>query len=157
MAILRDGRRSRGTVRDALAGLRQLSPVAQSQGGRRGSWRPAPRRVGRRSSGAAHRDLGANWSPSLEINSQQTLTTEGVYGVLRHPMYASQCLYSLAQALLLQNWIAGLAGLAAFVPMYLVRVPREEQMMLDHFGDAYRAYGERTGGILPRLRASFRR
>ncbi len=36
--------------------------------------------------------------------------------------------------------------------MYLFRVPREERMMLDHFGDAYRAYSARTGRVLPRLR-----
>jgi len=100
----------------------------------------------------AHRDLGANWSPSLEIGARQTLVTEGVYRAIRHPMYASQFLYGIAQALLLQNWIAGLAGLVAFLPMYLVRVPREEQMMIDHFCDAYRAYRARTGRIVPRLR-----
>jgi len=31
-------------------------------------------------------------------------------------------------------------------------VPREEQMMIDHFGDAYRDYIRRTGCMLPMLR-----
>jgi protein-S-isoprenylcysteine O-methyltransferase Ste14 len=66
-------------------------------------------------------------------------------------MYASQCLWGFAQALLLHNWIAGCAGLVAFLPLYLVRVPREERMMLDHFGDDYRAYCVQTGRIVPRL------
>jgi protein-S-isoprenylcysteine O-methyltransferase Ste14 len=99
----------------------------------------------------AHRDLGSNWSPSLEIGDRHTLVTEGIYRRIRHPMYASQCLWSLAQALLLQNWVAGPAGVVGFVPLYLVRVPREEQMMLDHFGDAYRDYAARTGRIVPRI------
>jgi protein-S-isoprenylcysteine O-methyltransferase Ste14 len=98
----------------------------------------------------SHRDLGTNWSPSLEIGAQQTLTTQGVYRTIRHPMYASQLLWSLAQPLLLHNWIAGLAGLLAFLPLYLVRIPAEELMMLDHFGDAYRTYCSRTGRIVPR-------
>ncbi|MBI3966613.1 MAG: isoprenylcysteine carboxylmethyltransferase family protein, partial [Chloroflexi bacterium] len=51
-----------------------------------------------------HRDLGANWSPALEIGAQHTLVTRGVYGRIRHPMYASQALLALAQALLLPNW-----------------------------------------------------
>jgi protein-S-isoprenylcysteine O-methyltransferase Ste14 len=38
-----------------------------------------------------------------------------------------------------------------FLPVSLVRTPREERMMLDHFGDAYREYLARTGGVLPRL------
>lgn len=101
----------------------------------------------------SHRDLGASWSPSLEIGAQQTLVTHGVYGKIRHPMYASQLLWGLAQALLLHNWIAGLGGLLAFLPTYFVRIPEEERMMLDHFGDAYRAYCARTGRIVPRLHA----
>ncbi len=99
----------------------------------------------------SHRDLGSNWSPSLEIGEQHTLATQGVYRTIRHPMYASQLLLALAQALLLPNWLAGSGGLAAFLLMYLVRVPREERMMLDHFGDAYQAYCDRTGRIVPHL------
>ena len=100
----------------------------------------------------AHRDLGTNWSPTLEIGAAQTLTTTGIYGAIRHPMYASQLLWGLAQALLLPNWLAGPGGLVAFLLLYLLRVPPEERMMRDHFGDAYQAYCARTGRILPRLR-----
>jgi protein-S-isoprenylcysteine O-methyltransferase Ste14 len=100
----------------------------------------------------AHRDLGANWSPSLEIGAGQTLVTRGVYGLIRHPMYTSHLIWGFAQALLLQNWIASPASLLTFPLFYYVRMPAEERLMLDHFGDAYRAYGAKTGRILPRLR-----
>jgi protein-S-isoprenylcysteine O-methyltransferase Ste14 len=100
----------------------------------------------------AHRDLGVNWSPSLEINAEHRLVTEGIYRTIRHPMYTSQLLWGLAQILLLPNWIAGPAGLLTFVLLYLFRVPPEERMMSDHFGDAYRVYAERTGRIVPRLK-----
>ncbi len=104
----------------------------------------------------AHRDLGTNWSPSLEISAQHSLTTGGVYRTMRHPMYTSQLVWGVAQALLLPNWIAGLGGLVTFALLCTVRVPREEQMMLDHFGDAYRAYTAQTGRIVPPLRSSRR-
>lgn len=100
----------------------------------------------------AHHDLGANWSPSLEIGTQHGLITHGVYRTIRHPMYASGWLLVLAQALLLQNGIAGLAGVLTFFPLYVLRVPREERMMQDHFGNDYRAYCAQTGRIVPRLR-----
>ncbi|MBV9792014.1 MAG: isoprenylcysteine carboxylmethyltransferase family protein [Chloroflexi bacterium] len=100
----------------------------------------------------AHRDLGQNWSPTLEIAERQTLVTRGIYQYIRHPMYASQWVWSVGQMLLLQNWIAGPLGLLGFVPMYFLRVPREEQMMLEHFGDEYRDYMAQTGRIFPRLR-----
>jgi protein-S-isoprenylcysteine O-methyltransferase Ste14 len=99
----------------------------------------------------SHADLGRNWSPSLQLREGHELVTEGVYRYVRHPMYASEWLWSIAQALLLQNWVAGWAGLALFTPLYVLRVPREEQMMLDRFGAEYRSYMNRTGRIVPQL------
>ena len=99
----------------------------------------------------SHADLGRNWSPSLQLREEHQLVTAGVYRSIRHPMYASQWLWSVAQPLLLQNWIAGWAGLLLFLPLYLSRVPHEEQMMLEQFGEAYRAYMSRTGRVVPRL------
>lgn len=101
----------------------------------------------------SHHDLQRFWSPSLEVFKDHKLMTDGLYAVVRHPMYASQWAFCFAQALLLQNWIAGLAGLAAFIPFYFLRVPAEEKMMIDTFGDEYRAYMKRTGRVLPRLGA----
>lgn len=99
----------------------------------------------------AHRDLGVNWSPTLQIHDEHTLVTGGIYGAIRHPMYASQWLWAIAQMLLLQNWIAGPASLLLSAPMYWLRVPREEQMMIEVFGDQYRAYMRRTGRVLPHV------
>ena len=99
----------------------------------------------------SHTDLGRNWSPSLQIREGHTLVTDGVYRSLRHPMYASIWLWGIAQALVLQNWIAGWASLVLFLPMYVLRVPREEQLMLEQFGEAYRMYMNQTGRVIPRL------
>jgi protein-S-isoprenylcysteine O-methyltransferase Ste14 len=98
----------------------------------------------------AHADLGRNWTPALQVASEHTLVTQGVYARVRHPIYAAVWLTALAQVLMLPNWIAGPACLVLFLPVYLVRVPREEQMLLDHFGEAYRAYSARTGRVVPR-------
>ncbi len=97
----------------------------------------------------SHNDLGQNWSPTVEVTQKQSLVTRGVYGYIRHPIYAAMWLWGIAQALMLQNWVAGLATLVLFLPVYLVRVPREEQMMLDHFGEEYRTYLQHTGRIIP--------
>ena len=98
----------------------------------------------------AHADLGRNWSPSLQIMTSHTLVTHGIYRVIRHPMYASQWVFGIAQILLLHNWLAGLATVLVFAPFYFLRVPQEEAMMLEQFGAAYRAYMTRTGRILPK-------
>lgn len=99
----------------------------------------------------AQTDLGREWSPSLEIREGHRLITGGIYATLRHPMYASQWLWCLAQPLLLHNWIAGFIGLLVWAVFYFVRVPREERMMEDEFGAQYRGYRDRVGGVLPRL------
>jgi protein-S-isoprenylcysteine O-methyltransferase Ste14 len=99
----------------------------------------------------SHADLGSNWSPTLEIRQEHTLVSGGVFRHVRHPMYAAHWLWGLAQPLLLWNWIAGLSMLVTMLPLYLMRVPREEHMLLEHFGDAYRDYMQRTGRIIPRL------
>ena len=99
----------------------------------------------------SHADLGRNWSPTLEIRSEHQLVTHGVYRSIRHPMYTAIFLFSIAQALLLNNWLAGFAALVTFIPLYIVRRPREERMMIDRFGEEYEAYMRRTGRLLPRL------
>jgi protein-S-isoprenylcysteine O-methyltransferase Ste14 len=99
----------------------------------------------------AHADLGLNWSPSLEIREKHELITRGIYGMIRHPMYASQWLVAIAQPLLLQNWIAGFLNLIAFIPFYFLRVRAEEQMMLDSFGTQYQEYMNKTGGVVPKI------
>ena len=99
----------------------------------------------------SHVDLGDNWSVTLEIDAQHRLVTRGVYRCVRHPMYTSFFVSGLGQALLLANWIAGPAALVAVAVLVIVRVPNEEAMMIGQFGDEYREYMRRTGGIVPRL------
>ncbi len=99
----------------------------------------------------SHADLGRHWSATLQVRKDHSLVTTGVYSRIRHPMYAAHWLWGVAQALLLQNWLAGPAMLVFFVPLYLLRVRREEKMLLDHFGQEYRSYMGRTGRVIPRL------
>ena len=99
----------------------------------------------------AHVDLGLNWSSTLEMRKSHELIEHGVYRRIRHPMYAAIFLFALAQGFLLQNWLAGWAGLVTVVLLYLVRTPREEKMMCEFFGESYRDYMGRTGRLWPRL------
>lgn len=100
---------------------------------------------------ASHRQLGKNWSISLEIRDRHELVTDGLYRFVRHPMYSSFWLWSIAQALLIPNWIAGLAGLVGVAVLYIVRVGPEEAMMRKTFGPTYDEYARRTGRVVPRI------
>ncbi|MEC9462628.1 MAG: protein-S-isoprenylcysteine O-methyltransferase [Pseudomonadota bacterium] len=97
----------------------------------------------------SHKDLGKNWSVTLEVREGHQLVTQGVYAHVRHPMYASFLLWGVTQALLIPNWIAGFAGLIAVMALYAVRQSREEAMMHDTFGADYDAYCARTKRLVP--------
>lgn len=98
-----------------------------------------------------HKELGKNWSITLEIREKHQLVCSGPYALIRHPMYTSFLLMGLGQAFLLSNWVVGLAGLLGFAILYFLRVDREERMMLQYFGPEYRAYMDRTKRIIPYL------
>jgi protein-S-isoprenylcysteine O-methyltransferase Ste14 len=96
-----------------------------------------------------HRDLGRAWSITLEVRDKHTLITRGIYEKVRHPMYSAFWLWAISQALLLPNWIAGLSGIVGFGTLFFARVGHEERMMLETFGDEYRAYMARTYRLIP--------
>jgi len=99
----------------------------------------------------SHADLGTNWSITLEVREQHRLITQGVYRRIRHPMYLALALYSIGQALVIPNWVAGPSNLIAFAILCALRVRAEERMMVEEFGDEYTAYSARTKRLSGRL------
>jgi protein-S-isoprenylcysteine O-methyltransferase Ste14 len=99
----------------------------------------------------SHADLGKNWSPILGIQKEHTLVTTGIYKYIRHPMYAAHILWAIAQILILHNWIAGYSFIVVMIPHYLLRVKKEEAMMIEQFGDEYGKYMQKTGRIFPKI------
>ena len=97
----------------------------------------------------SHADLGTNWSITLEVHEQHRLITQGVYRHIRHPMYLALALYSVGQALVIPNWLAGPSNLIAFAILFALRVGAEERMMLKGFGAEYAAYSARTHRLIP--------
>jgi protein-S-isoprenylcysteine O-methyltransferase Ste14 len=98
-----------------------------------------------------HHTLGLNFSPALRLRPDHTLVTSGPYRHVRHPMYTMGVLAWFCTGLLTANWFIGLGGVA-FLLFCLRRIPDEEAMMIEAFGDEYRAYRTRTGRLLPRWR-----
>ena len=96
-----------------------------------------------------HKALGKMWSVSLDIREKHELVTRGIYERVRHPMYTAFWTMALAQALLLPNLVAGLAGIVGFGTLYFLRVGPEEAMMEERFGEAYRDYRRRTARLIP--------
>jgi protein-S-isoprenylcysteine O-methyltransferase Ste14 len=96
------------------------------------------------------RSLGQNFSTTLTIKKNQTLVIQGPYRWVRHPMYTSFVLLWVSYFLTSTNWFIGLTGLLGIVLAIVVRTPKEEQMMIDRYGEEYITYMKRTGRYLPR-------
>lgn len=102
----------------------------------------------------AHRTLGLNYTPDLRTKKGHQVVAEGIYTWIRHPMYTSFFTLLTACFLLTANWLIGLLGMG-YSLLIVQRAGREEQMLIERFGDEYRAYMQRTGRFVPRLQDDF--
>lgn len=89
--------------------------------------------------------------------ARSTPLEAGVYRFVRHPLYTALLFWALAQWLLSQNWISGVLAVVTFLALYVLRVPREEQQLLERHGHRYLEYMDRTGSLLPRWTADRQR
>ncbi len=99
-----------------------------------------------------HRSLGTNHSARLRIKDRQVLVTDGPYRRIRHPMYSAFYLLHIAVFFLTANWFIGVTWLAGLTFTVVLRVRREEEMLLERFGAEYGSYMERTGRFVPPLK-----
>ncbi len=99
-----------------------------------------------------HRTLGHNLSATLRIKDNHTLVTEGPYALIRHPMYSSFFLLHIAVFFITANGFIGVTWMLGLGLIVLLRVNREEAMLVRHFGEEYRTYMRRTGRFLPLFR-----
>ncbi len=74
---------------------------------------------------------------------------EGIYGVIRHPRYASVILGTTGFAMMVNHVGAYLMVLAS-IPALLLLVALEERELTDRFGAAYRDYRARVPAFIPR-------
>ncbi len=97
-----------------------------------------------------HRILGRQYSPCLQIKNGHQLIRTGPYARIRHPMYTVLNFFSVGLALLTGNLLV-----VAFSLMLAFSFPwvakKEEQMMIETFGDEYLEYMTRTGRFFPKI------
>ncbi|MFX1484009.1 MAG: isoprenylcysteine carboxylmethyltransferase family protein [Promethearchaeota archaeon] len=98
-----------------------------------------------------HKTLDRQYSPCLQIKESHSLITTGPYASVRHPMYTVFNTFSIGVSLLTANLL-----ILSFAILLVITFPfiaqKEEQMLLEKFGEEYSEYMKRTGRFLPRLR-----
>jgi protein-S-isoprenylcysteine O-methyltransferase Ste14 len=95
--------------------------------------------------------LDKYWSPQLQVQNEHKIITSGPYRVMRHPIYTSMFIWVIGLAIFTANIGFALIALLTIIGLIL-RVPKEEKMMIEHFGDEYKKYMQITGSIFPRFR-----
>jgi protein-S-isoprenylcysteine O-methyltransferase Ste14 len=95
--------------------------------------------------------LGNNVTPTVVTRTRHSLVTSGPYRWVRHPLYSMGMLAYLGYALIAENWLIALLAVLGFIILN-IRLPKEEARLIAAFGDEYRAYMQRTGKFLPRLK-----
>lgn len=92
--------------------------------------------------------LGNRFSGLVAIQPGHRLVTTGLYRHIRHPSYLGMLICVLGWALTFRS-IAGVALAVAMIVPVVARMNAEEALLVDTFGEEYRAYRAGTARLLP--------
>lgn len=96
------------------------------------------------------RELGGNWAHAsdYQIKKKHELITTGVYRYIRHPIYTSISLFIVGCELVALSYLFLPLLLIVFAASY-IQAKKEEKILLDHFGNTYKAYMMHSSMLLP--------
>jgi protein-S-isoprenylcysteine O-methyltransferase Ste14 len=100
--------------------------------------------------------LGGNWSDHIKIYLGHKMVSNGVYALVRHPLYASLIWMFYGSAMVYSNWLAFLANTLVFVPAMYYRAKQEERLLIQEFF-AYKDYQRKVGMFFPKVRLKLNR
>lgn len=81
-------------------------------------------------------------SRTIEVQAEQKVIDTGLYGIVRHPMYAATLLLFLSMPLILGSLISFIITLV-YIPIISVRIRNEEQVLEEGL-DGYKEYKQRV-------------
>ena len=94
--------------------------------------------------------LGKNWGNNVIIYNDHTLVTNGVYRIVRHPLYASIIWMIYAVGILYQNYLVIILNSVIFIPFMTYRANQEEKELMITF-EEYKDYKTRVWKFFPKL------
>lgn len=89
------------------------------------------------------------------VLAEHELMTRGAYGFVRHPVYLGAFLIWAGLTVGFRSPAAFLVTALYVIPVYLLYIRSEEEMMVDSFGDAYRDYRRTVPMLIPALRQAW--
>jgi protein-S-isoprenylcysteine O-methyltransferase len=97
----------------------------------------------------AVREMAGSHHVRLGIEPEQRLVESGPFRRVRHPSYSGMLLLAAGTALSLESPLAFAAAVLLYLPALLVRIRREESLLIGRFGEQYRSYRRRTWRLVP--------
>jgi protein-S-isoprenylcysteine O-methyltransferase Ste14 len=95
--------------------------------------------------------LAEYWSARITIKQDHQLIRTGPYARLRHPIYSGIILAAIGSAVVIDQWRCVL-GVCLVLIGYCIKARKEETMLTQQFGDAFREHQKQTGFLIPRFR-----
>ena len=92
--------------------------------------------------------LGKNWSLSVQKKENHELVQNGIYKIIRHPIYTGILLLFVGNTLIVGDYRGILAVMIVFVSFWF-KLVKEEKLLLDLFGNQYTVYKNRTKALIP--------
>jgi len=81
----------------------------------------------------------------------EALNTTGLYSLVRHPLYVANFFMWLGVSMFLHDWRIVFMTTTLYWLYYERIMIAEEAFLKDKFGDAYRAWSERTPAFIPSI------
>lgn len=96
----------------------------------------------------ARHTLGSNWSGNVELKKGHRLITNGIYSVVRHPIYLGILLMMIGTLLVFES---GLVLIIFFFAacVFAFRIKREEGLMMKTFPKEYPKYKKNVRSLIP--------
>jgi protein-S-isoprenylcysteine O-methyltransferase Ste14 len=87
---------------------------------------------------------GASFLPHVKVDSKLKLVTAGPYVRVRHPSYLGLLISYLGIAILFNSLIGAIALAVLVAPAIVLRIVKEEQLLANRFGEAWKNYQTQT-------------
>ena len=97
--------------------------------------------------------LGKNWGNNVVIYEDHTFVHNGVYKIVRHPLYASIIWMIYSISFLKSNYLVFIKNTIIFIPFMYYRAKQEEKELIKVFKE-YNDYIKNTGMFFPKIKVN---
>jgi len=94
------------------------------------------------------RQMGRNWTMAVTRDEAKELITDGMFGRVRHPIYALSILLMICTVVVVPTWPVLLIAVV-HIALMITKARNEERFLRDVHGARYADYCAATGRFMP--------